>query len=297
MSDNAPDSIVLSVVMVTHNSAPALRKSLPALNDSLKALESDVSWEILVVDNASGDDTKAVCQGSSAALTVIELERNMGFAAACNHGAAAASGEYLLFLNPDVTLDKSAIQILIKEIKSLSSAGAVAPRMRNPDGSFQATCRKFPDRKNIFASRGSVFGALFSSGTAYTLADSDTTISAPATAATCLLVVREVFLDIGCFDERFFLFMEDTDLCLRLSQAGYQVYFVPSAGGIHAWGSGAGGQAATTGERMLRHHQSVLRYFRKHDPGFWSSVVLPVALGINRAMKMIILAFRAGGKP
>lgn len=297
MTENTPAPVDLSVVIVTHNSASALYRGLPALNDSLEALGTNVSREILVVDNASGDDTKAVCQSAAAALTVIELERNTGFAAACNQGAAAASGQYLLFLNPDVTLDKSAIQILIQEIKTLPRAGAVAARMRYPDGSFQANCRNFPDRKNIFASRGSAFGALFSRKVAYTLADSDTTISVPAAAAMCLLVAREIFLDIGGFDERFFLFMEDTDLCLRLNQAGYQVYFIPSAGGIHDWGSGAGGQAATTGERMLRHHQSVLRYFRKHDPGFWSSVVLPVALGVNRALKMIILAFRAGGKP
>ena len=253
--------------------------------------------KILVVDNASGDNTLEVCRSSAAVITVIERERNTGFADGCNHGAAEASGKHLLFLNPDVTLDKSAIQIMTQEIKTLPDAGAVVARMRHPDGSFQATCRNFPDRKNIFASRGSALENFFSKDSRYTLADSDSTIRVPAASATCLLIPRKIFFDIGKFDGRFFLFMEDTDLCLRLQEAGYQVYFVPAAGGIHTWGSGAGGQAATTGERMIRHHQSVLRYFRKHDPGYWSSFVLPVLLGVNRALKMIILAFRAGGKP
>lgn len=296
MTESAPEPVDLSVVIVTHNSAPALGQCLPALAASLDALPADVSREILVVDNASSDETKAACQREES-VTFLELKRNTGFGAGCNHGVAAASGEFLLFLNPDVALDKSAMQILMQEFQALPNAGAVAPRMRHPDGSFQATCRNFPDRRNILASRGSALGKFFSQGAVYTLADSDVTVAVPAAAATCLLMRRELFLEIGGFDERFFMFMEDTDLCLRLHQAGFQVYFIPAAGGTHAWGSGSGGQAATTGERMRRHHQSVLRYFRKHDPGFWSYLALPCLLGLNRALKMLILALRARGKP
>ena len=228
VTENTTESVDLSVVIVTHNSAPALRQCLPALADSLDALSPGVSREILVVDNASADDTKAVCQGARA-IMLLELERNTGFAAGCNRGAAAASGKFLLFLNPDVALDKSAIQVLMQELQAFPKAGAVAPRMRHSDGSFQATCRNFPDRTNILASRGSVLRTIFLKGAVYTLADSDTTIPVPAAAATCLLIQRELFLEIGGFDERFFMYFEDTEFSDRVRDAGFEIWLAVKA--------------------------------------------------------------------
>ncbi|MFQ5607292.1 MAG: glycosyltransferase family 2 protein [Candidatus Zixiibacteriota bacterium] len=298
MTDNKSDPVTLSVILVTHNSRAALQKSAGALLGELCALPADCLWEIALVDNASSDDSIAEITGRYQNAHVIRLKTNTGFAAACNRAASEVTGRFLLFLNPDVTLDPGAIEVLLREIRLRPRAGAVVGRMRNPDGSFQATCRHFPTRTNIFASRGSALaGVLARRRNPYTLTDSREVRVVPAAAATCMLALRDVFLELGGFDERFFMFMEDTDFCLRLHEKGYFVYFAPGAGGAHDWGKGSGGAGASAAERLRRHHQSVLRYFRKHDPGFWAWVILPILLSVNRALRMITLAVRAKGRP
>jgi GT2 family glycosyltransferase len=208
----------------------------------------------------------------------MESKRNIGFAAANNRAALAASGKFLLFLNPDAILDRGAISLMIKEAERLG-AGAVAGRMRNPDGSFQPTCRNFPTMRNIFFSRGSILRRLIpSKSIVYTLGDFAETTEIPAAAATCLLMEREFFLRLGGFDPRFFLYMEDTDLCLRVHQAGRKIYFIPSAGGAHYWGESS---PISEAGRSWRHHISVWKYFIKHYPGGFSLFVMPVALAAN----------------
>jgi GT2 family glycosyltransferase len=93
-----------------------------------------------------------------------------------------------------------------------------------------------------------------------------------------MLIDRELFKLIGSFDRRFFMFMEDTDLCLRLTRSGFSNYFVPAAGGTHAWGQGSN---AGRLRRNWYHHSSVWKYFLKHVPNGFSIIWLPLLLTIN----------------
>lgn len=111
----------------------------------------------------------------------------------------------------------------------------------------------------------------------------------PAAAATCMLLDREVFEAIGGFDERFFMYMEDTDLCKRLAEAGRQVYFVPEAGAVHRWGEGS---AVSPLRKSWYHHRSVWKYFLKYYPNGFSVFILPVALLINFIGKACLSLFR-----
>jgi GT2 family glycosyltransferase len=209
---------------------------------------------------------------------VIANARNLGFGAACNQGAQEAAGEYLLFLNPDVTMDQNAIEQLINTFKSRKDTGVVVGRMRFPDGSFQATCRNFPMRNNMLFSRGSIFARLIRNGTAYTLPDYDATTPIPAAAGTMMMIKRELFNSVGGFDRRFFVYLEDVDLCLRLTALGHKNYFVPTAGGVHLWGRGS---SAGKLKRNWHHHWAVWKYFRKHYPNAFSLFVLPCVLAVN----------------
>lgn len=282
--------IKLSLVVVTHNSEQALRESLSSWRNSLSDFRSKGlgACELVAVDNASTDQSREIVREFDGETKVISLIENRGFAAGCNAGAEASKGEVLLFLNPDVILDPNAISELFEALNSLENAGAVTARMRNSDGTFQPTCRNFPSAKNIFASRGSLIGRLFA-GVEYTLPDSPRPLEVPAAAATSLVIRKKFFSELGGFDERFFMFFEDTDLSLRIKRAGKKIYFTPTAGGIHHWGRGA---KATSSQRARWHHRSARRYFQKYHPGFFTSVILPIALTCNLALISLTAPFR-----
>jgi GT2 family glycosyltransferase len=271
----------VSIILVTYNSLPALDDALDYLKGALKGTIS----EILVVDNSSTDSSVACARKHFENVRVIETGRNAGFAAACNQGAWMASGEFLLFHNPDVYLDAGVVKRLLEVCRSEEKAGAVAGRMRFPDGRFQATCRNFPTVGNLLFSRGSVLSYFYRKAARYTLPDYQSLTEVPAVAGTLMMVKRDVFVSLGGFDERFFMYMEDTDLSLRLRRAGYRNLFVPDAGGVHAWGQGS-----QTGrlKRRWYHHLSVWKYFLKHFPISASLVILPVVLAVNFVLAMMI---------
>jgi GT2 family glycosyltransferase len=275
----------ISIVIVTHNSAPIIKGCLVSLHKALRGIDA----ELVVVDNGSNDDSCEQIKQQFPDANIIVNKRNRGFAAACNQAVKEAEGEFVLFLNPDVRLDFGCLDSLRSAIQEDDKAGAVVPRMRYPDDSFQATCRRFPTMYNMLFSRGSVLTKLFGGSHIYTLGDYPETTIVDATAATVLMIRLSLLVRIGGFDERFFLYMEDTDLCLRLKSLGYRNYFVPSAGGVHDWGQGsnAGGIA-----RACRHHLSVWRYFLKHSPNGFSLLVLPMILIMNLALVIASIPFR-----
>ena len=278
----------ISVVLVTHNSLPALSGCLKALTGAV----AGTSCEVIVVDNASQDGSAEEVKRLFPRARVISNARNLGFARACNQGTEAAGGGYLFFLNPDVELDTDAIAALLTVIKEHSDAGLVSGRLRYPDGAFQATCRRFPTIGNLIFSRGSALAGFISKmrspSNRYTLPDYAETTDVPAVAATMVMVRRALFTQVGGFDQRYFMFMEDTDLSLRLHQLGYRNLFVPSAGAVHDWGRGA---KAGRIRRAYYHHVSLWKYFLKHFPNGFSVVVLPLLLFVN-FISVIILPER-----
>lgn len=276
--------IDISVLIVTCNSSDNIAKCLQALKDEI----SRNNIEILIFDNNSTDTTIRQIEAVCAEAKIIRNKKNIGFAAGVNYLADIAAGKYLLLLNPDFVIDSEAIEILVKAMASQPKAGAVTARLRFPDGTFQPNCRLLPNQKNIFYSRGSVIAREGISHNRYTLDDFSEITPIPAASATCLLIDREYFIKIGCFDPRFFMFMEDTDLCLRIHQTGHKIYFVPGAGGIHYWGQGA---SVSPVRRILWHHVSVWKYFLKHFPNGFSLIILPMALAINIALRLLTKKF------
>ena len=268
------ESKKLSVIVVTFNSSPVLTACLTSLSTALK----DFDHELILVDNASAQEPLSSAREIVPECKSVMNDSNVGFAAACNRGAEAASGELLLFVNPDVLCDADSIGQLQREYEDRDNVGVLGARMRFADGSFQATCRDVPTISNLLLSRGSFLGRLFGYGKSYTLPDYAETTSVPAVAGTMMLIERQLFRLIGGFDHRFFMFMEDTDLCLRLSRSGYRNYFVPAAGGTHDWGQGSD---AGRLRRNWYHHISVWRYFLKHLPNGFSIIWLPLLLTVN----------------
>ena len=267
----------MSAVVVTHNSAGCITACLTALTEEVKSVGGDV----IVFDNKSDDTTVQEVRAKFPAVIIHQSGKNIGFGTANNEAAKMARGEYLLFANPDMIIDRGALSRLVTVLGDKSDAGAAVARMRNPDDSFQPTCRRLPTMRNIFFSRGSLLALRktpIASRERYTLGDYGEVTEVPAAAATCMLIERDFFQWIGGFDGRFFLFMEDTDLCLRIGQVGRKVYFVPGAGAVHLWGKGT---STSSLKRCWYHHISVWKYFLKHYPNGFSLFLLPAVLLLN----------------
>lgn len=267
----------ISIIIVTYNSEERIISCLKALNDEMDA----IGGKILLFDNNSTDATVRIVETKFPHIKIFQSSKNIGFAAGANSAVAKANGEYILFANPDMIIDRGALMVLLEAIKRQPDAGAVVARMRNADGSFQPTCRRLPDYRNILFSRGSALpinSLTETSGNKYTLGDFKSIAEVPAASATCMLIRKDFFQSIGGLDNRFFMFMEDTDLCLRIGQAGKKVYFAPQAGAVHYWGTGA---AVSNIKRKRYHHISVWKYFIKHYPNGFSIFILPLALLFN----------------
>ena len=274
----------VSIVIVTHNSAEPLPECLTAL----KAATSGIDAELIVVDNSSKDNSVDLIAREWPGAIIQRNDRNRGFARAANLGARLAGGEYLLLLNPDVTLDHGSVAALITALEADDKSGLVSGRLRFPDGSFQATCRRVPTISNILFSRGAATAGLFGrtdESHRYTLPDYEVTTEVETVGGAMVMVRRALFEKFDGFDERFFMYMEDTELSCRLNQSGYRNLFVPSAGGVHLWGRGsAGGRIA----RLWHHHMSVWKYFLKHVPNGFSVIVLPALLAVNLLLRVLV---------
>jgi GT2 family glycosyltransferase len=192
---------------------------------------------------------------------VIEQE-NAGMGAGNNAGMRVASGRYYLLLNSDAWLLPGAIERLVAFADEHPDAAIVAPRLRNPDGSLQRSVRAFPTRWRLateyfflrkLAPRSRLLNPLYAGWF-----DHETVLDADWISGACLLVRRAAAEQVGLFDERFFMFSEETDWCYRFHAAGWRVLFYPGAEAAHVGGATHGGELY---RENLRGH---LRFFAKH---------------------------------
>jgi len=281
----------VSVIIVTHNSLPIFQECLENLKESISSFLCD----LIVADNGSTDGSFEAAKHLFPDVKTLLNKRNRGFAYACNLGAECAQGEFLLFLNPDVKIDPDAVQELLKACKQDDKVGLVSGRLRQADGSFNPSCRHFPTIRNLLFSRGSLLssirGSKIDTQSRYTLPDYDEITEVPAMAATMMMVRKSLFESLGGFDNRFFMYVEDTDLSFRVRQSGYRNLFIPTAGGVHLWGTGS--KAGSFRRRWL-HHISMWKYFLKHEPNGFSVFVAPLLLSFNLLVSTLLASARPG---
>lgn len=266
--------INLSIIIVTFNSLPVLKDCLAHLKEAARR----INHELIIVDNNSTDNSPSLAKNIWPDVRLIINRKNLGFASGCNQGAREAKGEYLLFVNPDVFVDSHCLEEFLKFIYDKEKVGAVGGRLHWPNGIFQPSCRNLPTISNLICSRGSVFERFFRGSGHYTLPDAAVPTEVPAVAGALFFIHKRVFEKVGRFDSKFFMYMEDTDLCKRLNMIGFSNYFLPAAGAVHEWGKGS---LAGSVKRKWHHHLSVHRYFRKHKKGLATLTILLVMLTAN----------------
>ena len=268
---------LISVVIVNYNSGPYLvesvRTALPQAS------------EILVVDNASSDESLNLCMQhfqDEPKLKIIRNHNNRGFAAACNIGAMRAKGDFLFFLNPDCSLDESAISELKQVLAINDSVGMVGGLLINADGTEQGGGRRAvptPWRSFVRA-----FGLnklahrwpkLFFDFHLHKQPLPDQAIEVEAISGACMMVKRTAVEDVGLWDEVYFLHCEDLDWCMRFRQKNWKIMFVPAARVTHALGICGRSRPLFV---EWHKHKGMIRFYRKffrHQyPGFLMGLVM-----------------------
>jgi N-acetylglucosaminyl-diphospho-decaprenol L-rhamnosyltransferase len=263
----------LSVVVVNHNAGPYLERCL----DSVAASSGELPVEVVVVDNASRDGSARVAQ-ERPDVRVIENRTNLGFAAAANIGIRVTEGPYLLLLNPDAEIVSGTLAGLVKVADERADAGAIGALVRNPDGTIQPSARRIPGTFEalMHAFLGPVVPGNRWTG-AYTMAawDRSSEREVEWVSGSAMLLRRSALHYVGVFDEGYFMYVEDVDLCTRLRRAGWTVLFSPELEVTHEVGVSARSQS----RRMAREHsRSIYRYFTKHRAGGAARLLKPFVL-------------------
>ena len=256
---------VLSVVIVSWNTAAITERCVRALQTDL----GDTSAEIIVVDNGSTDGSAEVLRTSFPDLKLILNASNEGFTRATNAGIAVAKGRYILQLNSDAFVKPGCIARLIAELDERSRAAAVAPRLVYGDGRWQRwTAGNAPSLRTaanhyLFLERLSPGRRAFAG--LYLGADVRDARRVDWVSSACMLMRADALRAVGGLDERLFLYMDDVDLCQRLRDAGWEIWYCPEAEATHLMGQVVRGQSSAAPAAALR---SFDRYFaERHGRG------------------------------
>jgi GT2 family glycosyltransferase len=251
------------------------------LLEGLAALEGEPATTVVVVDNASRDGSAAALRERFPSVRLIANPENVGFARACNQGARESRAPFLLFLNPDATLAPGSLRTLAAILEARPRVGVVGPRTRSANGDIQVSTGPDLSLVSEIRQRRLVRGVARRDAAILVEAEGLHAVEREAdwVSGACLMIRREAFDAVSGFDERFFLYEEDADLCRRVRQAGWQVLFSPSAEARHALGRS---MARSPERARLEYQRSHLLYYRKHR-GWLQRAVLR-ALSVARSV-------------
>jgi GT2 family glycosyltransferase len=267
---------VVSIILVNYNGADVV---LDCLRSLLKYLHT-IPYEIIVVDNASTDGSAALISEHFPTIQVLKQKDNQGFGTGNNVGAKQAKGEFLFFLNTDTLLTSDVLPPLVMLMKEHPEIGVIGTKLLNADGSLQLS----------IASEISIAGEYqtLKQLKQYTVPQQQKTIEQKFAQTQVVDIVigaaffirRALFEALKGFDEAFFMYFEESDLCQRVRDRGWQVLYTPDVSIIHLGGYSVG----KVSDRMrLEYRRSQLYYYQKHRP-LWEQVVLRVYLAAKFAI-------------
>ncbi|MDD5621555.1 MAG: glycosyltransferase family 2 protein [Actinomycetota bacterium] len=280
----------LIISIVSYNSLNYLRECL----DSILKNPPGLDYEIIVIDNASGDGTVESVKKDYPGVTLIPGNKNVGFAAANNRAIEKSDSKYIVLLNSDCMVYKKSLDNLVDFMNKHPGAGITGPKIVNSDGTIQLSCRRFPSLMNAAAHTilADIFpGNPFSKK--YKLADigRDDPSKVDWVSGSCMIIRREALEDTGTLDERYFMYVEDLDICYRMWQKNWEVYYNPEAKIMHHIAGSSGRGKIKSSFRMQR---SVFYFFWKNYRKDWRIILIPLlilALGFRLFLSIIKSCF------
>lgn len=222
----------LSILVVNYKNKD---KTLRCIESIKRADLTGLTYEIILVDNNSGDSIIEDLKRSCPEIKGVQSERNRGMGGGNNLAARGAVGLYLLLLNNDTLLKPDSVRILLDFYNSHRNSGLVGPKLQYPDGRLQYTCLRFPGILTPLYRR-TFLGQFAKRHLAYFLYedyDHQTAREVDWVQGSAMLIKRSLFEELAGFDERFFMYFEDIDLCRRIWQSGWKVFYCPEAVMIH----------------------------------------------------------------
>ena len=266
MHQNLPmlptEQLKISVIIVNYNVKEYLAHALSSIERAL----ADISHEIIVIDNNSIDGSCAYLKQHFPGIDLIENQENLGFGKANNQGIKHARGEYIALINPDTLVQEDTFKELLRFFEETPDAAAATCKIINPDGSFSIDCRHSIPTPSIALWKVLGLSKLFPGSRIFgkynmTYLDEDQTYQIPAISGSFMMMKRAIVEDVGYFDERFFMYCEDIDLCHRINEKGFKVYYVPTTRIIHYKGE------STKKDRLdyvITFNKSLYQFFQKY---------------------------------
>jgi len=248
----------VGAVVVSYNTRDDLLRCLASLRT-----DAGLPCEVTVVDNASADGSAEAVRNAYPDASLIENAVNVGFARACNQGIHGSSAPFVLLINSDAQVLSGSVAIMASLLDDRPDVGLVGPRTRSGDGAIQVSfgpdltpVAEWRQRKLVRGVRERRVSALARAEALAAREHEPDWVS-----ASCLLARRQALDAVGGFDEGFFLYEEDVDLCVRMRRAGWKILFTPRAEVVHHLGHS---MAQAPLAARLAYHESHLRYYRKH---------------------------------
>ena len=253
-----PD-LALSVTIASWNT----RKDLQACLQSLDEVRDEVAFEVIVVDNASTDGSPEMVESDFPWVRLMRMPTNLYFTGAHNRALSVRNAPHAFLLNSDTVVYKGALRTLVDYSLAHPEAGVLGPKLLNPDGSLQFSCRRFPNPMAALF-RNTIFGRMFPNNRFtrdYLMTDwkHEEPREVDWVSGAAVFVTQEAMERVGFLDPNYYMYCEDVDWCYRINKAGFKVMYVPQARVMHAIGRSTD-QAAK--KMLLRFHASMLRFYR-----------------------------------
>lgn len=278
---------MVAMVIVNYNTREDLERCLRSLEEKLGGVAA------VVVDNGSTDGSREMVRREFPAVRLVENPGNPGYASACNRGLEATGEPYVFILNSDVEfLEEEGLEEIVHYMEAHPRVGALGPLVLNTDGSRQMSCRRFPSMLEnvVHGFLGEIWpdNPLTRSYQMKGLHRREP-CEVDWVSGAAVLLRREAAEAVGGFDERYFMYVEDVDLCWRLRREGYKVVFHPAFRLVHHVGRASSQQST----RMLyHHHRSMYLFFRRRYPGLAGSLAAPVVVAGLAARFLLTLCLQ-----
>lgn len=273
----------IAAVIVNYESGPALARCAEGL------LAEGVS-ELVVVDNGSTDGSVALLERAVPEAAVVVTGRNLGYGSAANRGVASTNASVVLVCNSDVVVAPGVLAALADAMQADPRRALAGPLIRKPDGERYPSARRFP---SMVDAAGHAAIGLFTPRNRFTRAYHQADLEREATttdvdwvSGACFLVRRAAFEEVGGFDEAYFMYAEEVDLCWRLGRTGWRVAYVPAAEVTHLQGVSTDRHPY---RMIVEHHRSALRFAARTSSGAGRLLLPLVALGMGARCVMACL--------
>ncbi len=278
----------LSILIVNWNARAFLQKCLVTLP------HDELPLEVWVVDNDSSDGSAERVRAEFPRVNLIANEKNLGFAAGNNLAARHARGRYFLLLNPDTQVPRGTLTELIRFADANAHVGALGPALRNADGSPQRSCwRGEPGLKMAFADAlylwqvpylASVIGSEYRADELRAARPVDHLLGA------CMLIRRDAWAQVGELDESYFLFLEETDWCVRARRAGWEIFYAPHVAVTHF---GQESMRREPSRNLPHYYRSYVRFYRAHHRTPFGASILKLIIALGCVIRIALWGVRA----